>query len=511
MTAPSHSGAVAVAAPHPAALEAARAAVARGGNAVDAALAAAAALTVVYPHQCSLGGDLVALVRHPGGQVRAVLSAGAAAEAVDVAALRAADDRMPAQGPQTVTVPGAVAGWTLLASLAGTDGALCHALRDAAALASDGSAVSAGLARAIAGRADAVRADPGLSALFAGPEGGLLAEGATLRQPRLAAVLDALADDPDAFYRGGIADALAAGLRTAGSPLTAADLAAHQGETAEPLLLDAGSARWWAAPPPFQGATLLAVLNAAAVGGLPADLIELCHSAAAARDLLLGDPRRAPVDLAGLIRPAPVPVGAAPAPLCRPAGDTVAVTAVDTSGLAVSLIQSVYQTFGSGICDPGTGIVLHNRGSAFSLAPGHPALIGPGLRPPHTLCPVLAETPDLLLAAGCQGGRAQPQILAQTAPALLDGIADPAAVLARPRWVIGSRDIGHPAPTLLAEPGSPAAEAGPALAGLPVAVTGGPSDLAGHVQAVRLAAGRLDAASDPRADGGALVLTGPVR
>ncbi|MDV7221398.1 gamma-glutamyltransferase, partial [Streptomyces prunicolor] len=109
-----------LAAPHPAALTAARRAAERGGNAVDAALAAAAALTVVYPHQCSLGGDLIALVHAPGGSVRAVISVGAAAEAVDVEALRATDRRMPAQGPQTVTVPGVVAGWTALAEAHGT-------------------------------------------------------------------------------------------------------------------------------------------------------------------------------------------------------------------------------------------------------------------------------------------------------------------------------------------------------------------------------------------------------
>lgn len=160
-----------LAAPHPAALAAARRAAGRGGNAVDAALAAAAALTVVYPHQCSLGGDLIALVHAPGGSVRAVISVGAAAQAVDVEALRAADRRMPAQGPQTVTVPGVVAGWAALAETYGTPGALGDALRDAAELAEDGATVSAGLARAIRERAPQIGADPGLTALLTGPDG----------------------------------------------------------------------------------------------------------------------------------------------------------------------------------------------------------------------------------------------------------------------------------------------------------------------------------------------------
>jgi gamma-glutamyltranspeptidase len=508
-----------LAAPHPAALTAARQAAERGGNAVDAALAAAAALTVVYPHQCSLGGDLIALVHSPDGTVRAVLSAGAAAHDVDVDALRAADERMPAQGPQTVTVPGVVAGWTALAEAHGTPGALAAALLDAAVLAQEGATVSAGLARAARERVAQIAMDPGLTTLLTGADGAPLDESAPLPQPRLAAVLRALADDPSSFYRGAVAEALADGLRRAGSPLTASDLAAHHAESVEALVLDAAGTRWWAAPPPSQGASLLALLEAATAAAKLSEpertgvLVARCLDASAARDRLLGDPRGGAPDLDGLLRPAPLAGAQPPKPPFRPAGDTVAITAVDSTGLAVSLVQSVYQTFGSGICDPDTGIVLHNRGSAFSLRPGHPALIGPGLRPPHTLCPVLGRSDDLLLAAGCQGGRAQPQILAQTVPELMDPTADPAAVLDRPRWVTGARDIGHETQTLLAEPRSvPAAfpsgeSAGVATtafpSGLPVVVTTGRTDLAGHTQAVRLTAdGRLDGAADPRADGG---------
>ncbi|WP_405539023.1 gamma-glutamyltransferase [Streptomyces sp. NBC_00075] len=534
-----------LAAPHPAALSAACRAAERGGNAVDAALAAAAALAVVYPHQCSLGGDMIALVHSPDGTVRAIISAGAAAQNVDVEALRATDRRMPAQGPQTVTVPGVVAGWAALAESYGTPGALAAALRDAAELAEHGATVSAGLARAIDERAEQIATDPGLTALLTAPDGTPLTEGAPLPQPQLAAVLRNLADDPWSFYQGQVAEALAEGLRRAGSPLTAADLAAHQPETAEPLTLDSVETRWWAAPPPSQGATLLAVLDSAVAttvasgtgelrcGAAPLQgrgelrdqpppprseqlthtaehLAPLCQDASAARDRLLGDPRRSQPDLDGLLHPAPLAGAQPPKPPSRPAGDTVAITAVDDSGLAISLIQSVYQTFGSGICDPTTGIVLHNRGSAFSLEPGHPALIGPGLRPPHTLCPVLGRSADLLLAAGCQGGRAQPQILAQTVPALMDPDADPAAVLDRPRWVVGARDIGHETQTMLAEPGSIPVTTTTLPSGLPVVVTPGRTDLAGHTQAVRLTAdGRLDGAADPRADGGTVLCGGP--
>src|SRR4051794_33688057 len=157
--------AVAVAAPHPAAAEAAREVVARGGNAFDAVLAAAGALTVAYPHQCSAGGDLVAIVRAAGAAPRAVLSIGAAAAAVDVAGLRAAGDRMPSGGPQTITVPGVVAGWAAIAGL-GARLTPSDLLAPAIRLAAEGVPFSPGLRRAIAYRIDAIRSDPGLSALL---------------------------------------------------------------------------------------------------------------------------------------------------------------------------------------------------------------------------------------------------------------------------------------------------------------------------------------------------------
>jgi gamma-glutamyltranspeptidase len=228
------------------------------------------------------------------------------------------------------------------------------------------------------------------------------------------------------------------------------------------------------------------------------------------RQAQLGDPRRAPVDVAAMLSPRTVSDEADLPRAGRALGDTVAVTAADTDGTVVTLIQSVYQLFGSGILDPETGVVLHNRGSAFSTDPAHPAFVGPGLRPPHTLLPVIAQTDDLVLGLGCQGGSAQPWILAQVVRELLDPDADPATTLGRPRFVVGARDLGHEVMTLVAEPGVPLAEAAAHALGLPVARTDGLIDDAGHVQAVRLHTdGRLDSASDPRADGRADVFHAP--
>lgn len=495
---------VAVAAPHPAALDAAAEAVADGGDAIDAALAAATALTVVYPHQCGLGGDLIALVRRPGEGVTAVISAGAAPAGIDVERL-AREDRMPRQGAQTVTVPGAVAGWRALAELGGRLG-LESALLRSARLAAEGFPVSAGLARAIGLRADELQADEGMRGVFGDGAGGLLGEGDLLRQPALAASLDELAADPTAFYRGRIASSLAARLAALGGAHTEADFAAHEAELVEPATATTGGVRWWVAPPPSQGVVLLGILPEALAGDT-AQLVEAVRDASLVRQAALGDPRGGAIDTAAMLDPRGPSEGALPR-AGRALGDTVAVTAADTDGTVVTLIQSVYQLFGSGILDPGTGIVLHNRGSAFGTDPAHPGRVGPGLRPPHTLLPVIAESGELVLALGCQGGSAQPWILAQLVRELLDPAADPSAALARPRFVIGARDLGHEETTLVAEPGVDDAVAAARALGLPVAAASGPIDEAGHVQLVRLLAhGGLDAASDPRADGRAVVLS----
>ena len=495
---------IAVAAPHPAAVDAAAEAVAAGGDAIDAALAAAAALTVVYPHQCGLGGDLIALVKRPGQGVTAIVSAGAAPAGVDVAAL-AGEERMPKQGPQTVTVPGAVAGWRAIAELGGVLG-LAAPLERASRLAAEGYPVTAGLARAIAIREQELQADEGMRGVFGDGAGGLKGEGDRIVQPALAETLAELAADPGAMYAGRIPASISARLRELGGSHTEADFAAHVAEQVEPMTAERDGLRLWVAPPPTQGVVLLGILPEA-LDGDPAELVAAMHEAALTRQAQLGDPRGGAIDVDAMLDPRGRRAEGQLPRAGRALGDTVAVTAAGDDGTVVVLIQSVYQLFGSGILDPGTGVVLHNRGSAFSTDPSHPARIGPGLRPPHTLLPVIAETDALVLGLGCQGGSAQPWILAQLAAELLDADAEPQTALGRPRFVVGARDLGHPVMTLVAEPGTEAAVAAATALGLPVALADGLIDDAGHVQTVRLHAdGRLDAASDPRADGRAAVL-----
>ncbi|MCY1139735.1 gamma-glutamyltransferase [Actinoplanes sp. Pm04-4] len=453
--------AVAVAAPHPAAVEAARAVVGDGGNAFDAALAAAGALAVVYPHQCSVGGDLVAMVRAAGAPVRAVVSVGAAGRDAYV-------ERMPLRGPQTVTVPGVVAGWAAVQAL-GARLPLSQLLAPAVQLAVDGVEISAGLRTAISAAADVVRADPGLAGVMLGP---------TLVQPALARTLDEIGRDWRSFYAN---ERLIAGLKALGVTLSADDFGAHSAEVVEPLRRTVGEVTWHAAPPPVQGATFLAV------AGSPSLLAD-SRRAQAARNALLGDPRGGPISVDGLLLRTREAFDLASEPP-KPTGDTVAVTAVDDEGNAVTLIQSVFESFGAGLLEPGTGVLLHNRGTSFSLDPAHPAHLKPGVRPPHTLCPTIALTSGGVVALGCQGGRAQPWILAQLAPDVFT--ADPADLVTRPRWILRGDD-------LILEPGVPL-PGDPT--GLTVTTTAGPHDEAGHVQLSRLHAGVLEAGSDPRADG----------
>ncbi|PZF85640.1 gamma-glutamyltransferase [Jiangella anatolica] len=489
--------AVALAAPHRDAVAAGERAVAAGGNALDAALAAAVALTVVYPHQCALGGDLVALVRSPEGVTTAVVAAGVAPR--EIGRVSAGWTAMPRQGAHTVTVPGIVAGWTELVRL-GARLPLASSFLAAADIAADGTPVSAGLERALDVRREAVLADPGLRSVFA-PGGEPLRVGEPLRQPALAATLRRLTEDPRDLYEGETADALVSALRAHGGTHTVADFAGYRPETVPAVTRDIAGVTWSVAPPPSVGPVLLGVARAVAGGAPdPTRLLDACLAGVRARAAHLGDPRSAHDGLEALLRLDGEPVAVAPEP--RAGGDTVAVTASDDAGWSVTIVQSVFQSFGAGLLDLATGIVLHNRGAAFSLDPSSPARLAPGARPPHTLCPVIVESAGTTVVAGCQGGRAQPWILAQLLPALTDPRRPLDDVLAWPRWVIGDVDLGHAELTLVAEPGvADEVTAAAAAAGLPVARFPGPADTAGHVQVCRRHGNTLEAASDPRADG----------
>jgi gamma-glutamyltranspeptidase/glutathione hydrolase len=517
----------AIATPHRDATAAGERAFAAGGNALDAALAAAAVLTVAYPHMNALGGDLFALLRDPDGTVTSVNASGPAAAAVDAAALRRRGAAMPVTGPDTVTVPGLVAGWGRVHAL-GARLPWSAALADATRLAHDGVAIAPSLGAAIL-EAD-LEADPGMRSVFA-PGGRPLRTGDVLRQPALADTLERLASDgARAFYDGDVARRLVAGLTARGGVLADEDLRAFEPEVGAPLRHAYDDLEVLTSPPNSSGALILQALAALEASGvqdpLGADagvLAEILRAGGEDRDRLLGDPRATDVDAAAFIGAAGVdrvvqralaaaaghrpPAAVQVSP--RPTGDTVALVAVDGSGRAVSLIQSLFHSFGSGILDPGTGVLLHNRGAFFSLREGHPNEIGPGRRPAHTLMPMMVQRGGRLRGVlGTMGGRVHAQILTQVLLRLRAG-ASPQEAVDAPRWIIGAMDMGERDDTIRVEAGGPpAVRAALERAGLRIVDLPRDSEWLGHAQAIWLDP-VLRAGSDRRADGTAVVLGRP--
>jgi gamma-glutamyltranspeptidase/glutathione hydrolase len=497
---------------------------ARGGNAVDAALAAAAAMTVTSPHMCGLGGDLFALVAAPGAAPVALNASGRAGSGADASALRAEGHAsIPIRGDvRAVTVPGCADGLTALAQRFGRL-ALGASLAPAIALARDGFPVSLTLAASSAALAPPVRAQA-----FGAP--GALVAGERLTAPSVAAALRALGEEGrTGFYEGAAGEAL----RAIGAGLfTAGDLRAPQADWVTPLALEAFGATLWTAPPNSQGYLVLAGAWIADAVGVPADpagqewpsgLIEAARQAAFDRPELLHEHADGP----GLIAPARLS-GRAAAIRDRAGaglsdiyagGDTTYLCASDADGMGVSLILSNCADFGTHLLLPGTGIFLHNRGVGFSLRAGHPAEYGPGRRPPHTLSPLVVTDPEgaLRLLLGSQGGDAQPQILLQLLARTLIGGDDPTAALAAPRWSLFREPStgfntwdGLEPPSVLIEHDAPGAwAAGVRARGYDVRVAPLGAQDFGHAQMIAVGPdGTLRGAADPRSGDGAFVAAG---
>ncbi len=393
-----HRGAISTS--HHLATEAGAAALEAGGTAVDAALAAAATLCVVYPNNVALGGDLVALVRSPEGEVRFLNATGTAPAAQTLEALRGTHgEELPLRGIDTVTVPGGVCGWHALheygARLSWADhfeAAIRHA--------EQGFPNSRSVAAALVDDRDSLARDPGASAVFY-PGGEPLAEGAPLVQPALAATLRRLAERGSAeFYEGETAARWIAGLQRLGSKIELRDAADYSAYWGEPLEGAFAGLRVLTGPPNTSGFMLLRALDAVAAGiedplGAGAGaLARAFHDSNAVRAAALADP-----GFGGASGPELVAMAAPDRPVraaARASGDTVGLSAVSSDGWAVSLINSVYWGFGAHILEPDTGIVFQNRGTSFSLDPASPNAFAPGKRPRHTLMPVLILRGDEL-------------------------------------------------------------------------------------------------------------------
>jgi gamma-glutamyltranspeptidase len=321
--------------------------------------------------------------------------------------------------------------------------------------------------------------------------------------------------------------------------MTADDLLSHRSVVTEALSCTFRGDEYLSSPPNSQGLFFLAGLRATELlerrlgrqldaGGADAGtLARVLDQLVGRRDSLLGDPASGPQIVTSLLSDADAadvveyslravdPAKTRRERHGRPrrpshlSGDTVAVTVADRGGCWVSLIQSVFHTFGSGILDPATGIILHNRGGSFNLNTGSPNCLGPRRRPLHTLMPVLVRRDGQLVGAhGTMGGRAQPQIHTQVALGV-QSLPDPLAAVAAPRWVLGSMDAGENGASLAATVAAESGVGAGALqslqaAGFTTETLPANDDGAGHVQVVRLIDGGFVSASDPRADGSAL-------
>lgn len=371
----------------------------RGGNAADAALAAAAVLCVTEPMSTGVGGDAFALL-WDGETLQGLDAAGPAP--------RNARPVTPVEqsGPRSVTVPGAVAGWAALAARFGRLG-LDTLLADAIAAAEDGFAV---------GRVAAAAWD-----LPPVPR-----PGERMRLPELAATLRRIAaEGPDALYRGEVAAAIASC-----SWLEEEDLADFEPRWVELLELGYRGVTVCELPPPTQGVAALEGLGLLALGE-PSLAAQVTCARLALEDAL--EHVRDGADVSGLLAEERLRerLAAVPAAVAEPPGGTVYLCTVDGDGLAVSFIQSLYEGFGSRIVAPGTGVVLQNRGACFHVG----GAVEPGRRPYHTIIPGMLLRDDALLGPfGVMGGFLQAQAHIQLVSALVDDGLDPQAALDRPRF-----------------------------------------------------------------------------
>jgi gamma-glutamyltranspeptidase/glutathione hydrolase len=442
-----------VASPHPAATAAGVDVLRRGGNAVDAAIAANAVLTVVYPASCGIGGDALWVVYEPNtGETMAYNGSGRAPRATDAEALRRSGlGSLPIRGAHTVTTPGCVRSWEDVGRAHGTRD-LDELLAPAERYARDGFIATDVTANYFALNEALLRADDDARALFLSR--GVPTPGTKLANVALAETLAAIRHGgARAFYEGRIAHAICATLNALGNPMTPDDLAAQTTERTSVVRVPWHGFEICAHPPNSQAAIAPMVLGALRHDGAASDAdwthlaIEAIKDAFEARNARFAEPASMPPHgIDDLLTPEAFAamrarIDPARAAVKRPSaelGDTIAIVAIDADGRAVSLIESLYMNFGSGIVARGTGIFLQNRGTYFTLEPGHPNEFGPGKRPMHTLSPGMLlrdGTPEFVY--GTMGGDGQPQTHVQLIHGIYERELSVQQAIDAPRFVYG--------------------------------------------------------------------------
>jgi gamma-glutamyltranspeptidase/glutathione hydrolase len=513
-----------VAAESPLAAQAGAQVLARGGSAVDAAIAANAVMGVVSPMMNGIGGDLFAMVYDAkSGRRYGINASGWAPRGLTPEFLRAHGlDKMPEFGIQAVTVPGAVDGWAQMHAKFGRR-PLAEDLSAAIRIAEEGAPVTEWVALYWEGSTEPLKGDPAAQKLYL-PGGRAPRVGEVYSNPELAASLRAIAEGGrDAYYRGPIAQKILATAAHFGGTMAAEDLTEYSAEWVEPISTTYRGWTVYEMPPNGQGIAALMMLNIAEnfplilMGHNSGDSLHVLIEAKklAYADMLhfVADPRYAKVPVADMLAKDYAKKRAAQIDLAKAncdvsagapsAGDTTFLVAVDREGNEVSLIQSNYDHFGSGIVAQGAGFALHNRGALFTLDAHSPNLLAGRKRPLHTIIPAQMEKENLRMAFGIMGGWNQSQAHAQFVANVVDYGLNIQAAMEAPRFTKASFSGCQ---VTVESRISPEARAILESKGHQLSVTGAYSSQMGGGQAVMrdYASGVNYGASDPRKDGAAI-------
>jgi len=489
-----------------------------GGSAIDAAIAANAMLAVCFPHMCGLGGDLFAVVGEPSGNIVSINGSGSSSLAPQKR--KYGGDTSWKRGAASVTVPGAVGSWTELHRTYGRL-PLARLLEPAIKAARDGFYVGASLSRSIRSNRDLIAANLGARSIFFS-QGEPIVENSLLKQPALAETLTSIARHPSGFYGGHLARKLVNGLNQLGVELSENDF---QHFTPKPeralrrsFTLGDGVFTVSTSPPNSQGVLLLGALGMISkaderLNPFSPKTARLMALAAAKGSLWraenLADARRMKVDANHLLEDdSPFEFPQSSGSEQSGDGDTVAIVVKDSSGLSVSLIQSLYSAFGSGLLETETGLLLQNRGDCFDPILSRVNGFAAGMRPAHSLSPVIVEQDDVFkLAVGTMGGLGQPQILTHVLLRIL-GLGESAEeAVAAPRWLLDAPPLKGQDWTFVAEqdvPDDVIREI--STAGFRQRKAQLNDDVFGHTQVVQQQGSITSAASDKRADGIAKVV-----
>ena len=429
-----------------------------GGNAFDAAVAASAVLSLVEPHMTGLGGDLFAIFWSADEQrVVGLDASGRAGARMSAEQIRADGfDRVPYQGPGSVTVPGAIAGWAALVENYGSM-KLADVLQPAISLAEDGFPVSPIIAGQWQNQLDLLQEDEAATATYLVNGERAPRAGEWFRNPDLAASLRMVAEQgPGAMYGGPLGQRIVSHLDEVGGYLTNADMAAMEVSWVEPLSVDYRDWTVWELPPAGQGIAALQMLEMLE----PFDLVSMGHNSAEYLHHLIEAKKLAFADLAryvsdrdhlevtaealldpdyiaerrALIDPTRAQEQVEPGDAAQQS-ETIFLVVADDEGNQIAFIHSIFEYFGSGVVAPGTGFVLQNRGAGFTLEDGHPNQVAPGKRPFHTLIPgFVTRNGEPYMAFGVMGGSMQPQGHVQLILNMLDFELDPQAAVDAARF-----------------------------------------------------------------------------